>query len=279
MHLHYWHGLRAGWVFGCHFVIGRYDDDMTHKKALGMGDGLRAFGGGIGFIISTPPVWGYALVPALMMLLLATIFSALGLWGASWATDAIMGRELGTWGQVGSWALYILLCLLALLLAILLALSLAQPLSGFALEAIAHAQEHALTGRKTPPPSFLASMWSNVKVVLVALVVGMPILILLFAIEIVFPPAALVVIPLKLLVCGWLLAWDFIDYPLSIHGHGIRNRLKWVGRNFGAFTVFGLVWSMLLIVPGMVLLILPMGIAGATRLVVADADATLAKLP
>lgn len=246
---------------------------MARKKALGMSEGMSAFAGGIGFIVSSPSVWGYAVVPALMMLLLATIFSALGLWGASWATDAIMGRELGTWGQVGSWALYILLCLLALLLAILLALSLAQPLSGFALEAIAHAQEYELTGRKTPAPSYLASMWSNIKVVLVALVLGTPILILLFAIEIAFPPAALVVIPLKFLVCGWLLAWDFIDYPLSIHGHGIRNRMNWVFRNFGAFTVFGLVWSMLLIVPGMVLLILPMGVAGATRLVVADADA------
>ena len=50
---------------------------------------------------------------------------------------------------------------------------------------------------------------------------------------------------------------------------GLRARLRWVGRRFGAFSTFGITWAALLAVPGLVLLLLPMGVAGATRLVVA----------
>jgi uncharacterized protein involved in cysteine biosynthesis len=79
-----------------------------------------------------------------------------------------------------------------------------------------------------------------------------------------------VTVPLKVLVCGWMLAWDFIDYPLAMRGVGLEERFAWVGRNLGAFTLFGVLWALLLVVPGMQLVILPMGVAGATRLVVAD---------
>ena len=42
--------------------------------------------------------------------------------------------------------------------------------------------------------------------------------------------------------------------------------LRWCLRHFGAFTLFGVLWAGLCIVPGVVLLILPMGVAGATRM-------------
>src|SRR5258705_372378 len=73
----------------------------------------------------------------------------------------------------------------------------------------------------------------------------------------------------KFLVGGWLLAWPFLDYPLGLGGLGAGARLLWAGRNFGAFTAFGLGWAVLLVVPGTFLLVLPMGVAGATQLVVA----------
>ena len=66
---------------------------------------------------------------------------------------------------------------------------------------------------------------------------------------------------------GWLLAWNFLDYPLTLHGLGVRARLAWCLRNFSAFTMFGVTWALLLIVPGLFFFILPMGVAGATRLI------------
>lgn len=236
----------------------------------GIGGGLRAFLGGIQFIATTPSVWGYALVPVAMMAVLATGFSVLGVWGASHVVESLVPPDVGWLGWLGGWVLKVFLWVAALLLAFFLALSLAQPLSGFALEAIARAQEHALTGRRTPAPSFFAALVGSLKVVAVTLAVGGTVLGGLLVVNFVFPPAAVVTVPLKFVVCAWLLAWDFLDYPLSIRGYGVRGRLGWVARNFDSFTTFGLAWTCLMIVPGMVLLLLPMGVAGATRLVVED---------
>jgi CysZ protein len=165
------------------------------------------------------------------------------------------------------------LALVGVVVALLLALVMAQPLSGWALERISHVQERAMTGHSGPRSSFLVSFLVTLQAVLLSLAVGVPVLAVLFTINFFFPPAAVVTVPLKFLVCGWMLAWDFIDYPLSLRGLGLLARAGWVWRNAGAFTVFGLAWAGLVVVPGVVLLLLPMGVAGATRMVVLDEDA------
>ncbi len=209
--------------------------------------GLEAFGGGIGFVIATPSVWG-----------------------SHHLSNWLIGPDPGVWGQIGYWGMMIPLAVVSFLAAALLALSLAQPLSGFALEAIVHAQEIALTGTAPPKASFLTALISTTVAVAISLLVGGTLLVILFLVSFFFPPAAVVTVPLKVLVCGWILAWDFIDYPLAMRGVGLEGRFAWVGRNFGAFTLFGVLWALLVVLPGVVLLVLPMGVAGATRLVVAD---------
>lgn len=232
--------------------------------------GLDAFIGGIGFVLATPRVWGYALVPVSMLLLLFCGLGGLAIWGSHHLSTWMVGANPSAWGQIGYWLLTITFVLAGIMAAALLALSLAQPLSGLALEAIAHAQESALRGEAAPKSSFVVSLISTTKAVVIALLVGGTLLAILFVISFFFPPAAVVTVPLKLLVCGWMLAWDLIDYPLGMRGIGLEGRFAWVGRNFGAFTLFGVLWALLLVVPGMQLVILPMGVAGATRLVVAD---------
>jgi CysZ protein len=245
------------------------------KRSMGSGrvtllHGLEAFGGGIGFVIATPSVWGYALAPVGMLLLLSCGFLGLGFWGSDHLSSSLFGPDPGVWGQIGYWGLMIPLVVVSFVAAALLALSLAQPLSGFALEAIVHAQEFALTGTAPPKASFLAALVSTTTAVAISLFVGGTLLVILFLVSFFFPPAAVVTVPLKVLVCGWILAWDFIDYPLAMRGIGLEGRFAWIGRNFGAFTLFGVLWALLVVVPGVVLLVLPMGVAGATRLVVAD---------
>ncbi len=232
--------------------------------------GLEAFAGGIGFVVATPRVWGHALVPVGMLLLLLCGLGGLAIWGSHHLSAWLIGPDPGAWGQIGLWCLRIALIVVSIFAAVLLALSLAQPLSGFALEAISHAQEIALTGTAAPKASFVSAMVGTTTAVVVALLVGGTLLAILFLISFFFPPAAVVTVPLKVLVCGWMLAWDFIDYPLAMRGVGLEGRFAWVGRNFGAFTLFGVLWALLVVVPGVVLLVLPMGVAGATRLVVAD---------
>jgi uncharacterized protein involved in cysteine biosynthesis len=154
---------------------------------------------------------------------------------------------------------------------VLVALSLAQSCSGFALEAICRAQEQDLTGRASPAIPYWASLWRNLKVITITLVVGGGIMFVLFTIAFLFPPAAVVTVPLKFLISGWFMAWNFLDYPLGLRGMGVRDSLGWIGRHFTAVTVFGLTWWSLVLFPGAVLFLLPMGVAGATRLVV-EAD-------
>jgi hypothetical protein len=86
--------------------------------------GLEAFLGGIGFVIATPRVWGYALVPVGMLVLLFCGLLGLAFWGSHHLSSQLFGPDSGVGGQIGYWALRIALIVVGLLLAGLLALSL-----------------------------------------------------------------------------------------------------------------------------------------------------------
>jgi CysZ protein len=241
---------------------------MSTSESLSLAAGVRAFFSGIGFVLTTPRVWPYAIVPAFIMLVLSIGLSIAGFYGVGWLTDWIFGEDRGTWSTIGYWTVKVVLWICALLLALLGGLSLAQPLSSFALEAIARIREERMTGRPAPNPPFIASLLSSLQVAVATLVLGGVVITGLFILDIVFPPAMIVTVPLKFLVTAWLLAWNFVDYPLGLRQAGMGRRCGWVCRHFSAFTVFGLLWSLIVIIPGVVLLILPMGVAGATTLVV-----------
>ncbi len=243
---------------------------MERRNSLGISAGLRACTGGIQFVVTTPAVWPYAAVPVAIMAVLTCGLGALGVWAALQASHYFFGEANSAWGQAGSWLTTGLLVIPALVLAVLLGLGLAQPLSGFALEAISRHQERALTGKVLAPPSFIAAMFTGLRIGGFTLAATITVLGALFVVNLVFPPAAIVTVPLKIIIASWLLAWDFLDYPLSLRGLGVRERLGWARRNLSAVTCFGVAWTLLAFVPGSVLLFLPMGVAGAARLVIED---------
>jgi CysZ protein len=109
---------------------------------------------------------------------------------------------------------------------------------------------------------------------LTALAIGLPLIIVLTAIELVAPPAAVVTIPLKFVLSALIVAWDFLDYPLGMRGAGVGARMQFIGKNFWAVLVFGSLSAVVLLVPGLGLLLLPMGAAGATRMVLESERAT-----
>jgi CysZ protein len=242
-------------------------------ESAGFGEGVAACLGGINFIITTPSVWLYALVPALMVLVLAFGLSWLGIWGAGQAVSLFIGQASGFWSTAGSWVLTVLLAVAAVLFALLLAVILAQPFSVFALEAIVHAQQRALGLASGPSPTPFQSMLLSLPIAVFTLGAALPIYLLLLILDLVFPPAMVVSVPLRFLFSAWLLAWNFLDYPLALRGMGLQARLRWITERPTAFTSFGLAWAFVLIFPGMALLLLPMGVAGATRLVVGEESA------
>ncbi len=215
-------------------------------------------------------MWGWALVPIVLATTLFLGLGGLALWGGSGLAERVLA-EGGTsgWAAAGLWTLRIVFGLVGLVLAFLVALSLAQPLSGFALDAIARRQELALGGRAWPDLPFWPSALRSLRVTLTALAVTLPILALLTVVTVLVPPASIVTIPLKLLVTGLAVAYDFLDYPLSLRGAGVRSRAAFLRAHTGAAIGFGVAGALLLLVPGIGLALLPFGVAGATRLVVA----------
>lgn len=239
---------------------------MKRSTGLAVWDGARAFFGGVGFVVSRPSVWPYAAVPATVLLLLVTGLGVLGIWG-SWHLVSAIVAGASAWATAGRVVLEILLGSVALLVAVLLGFAFAQPLSGFALESISERQEEALGGARHAKPAFWGNMKRSVAVNMLGLAVGVPLFVLLTVIELLAPPAAVVTWPLKFVLSALLLAWDLLDYPLGRRGTSVGERLRFFGRNFWTLLLFGSFGAVILLVPGLGLLLLPFGVAGATRLV------------
>jgi len=237
------------------------------KKKLGFFDGVGAFFGGLGFIVSKPSMWGWALIPTMVATFLFGTFGALGVWGGDHLAERLLSNS-GGWSSAGFWFLRIVFWIAAVAISFLISISLAQPISGFALDAIARRQEVALGGRTWPDQPFFASAIRSLGVTFTALAVSLPLLLLLSAITFLFPPASIVTIPLKFLVTGLAIAYDFLDYPLGLRGAGVRSRVAFIADHFSAVLGFGVAAALLLLVPFLGLILLPFGVAGAARLVV-----------
>jgi CysZ protein len=226
---------------------------------------------GIAFVAGTPRLWGYAAVPLVVATLLTVALSWLGVAEAARATagwTAAGAEHAGGALAVLGWVARAVLTIVAVLVAYLLAFTLAQPLSGWALDAIVRACEasHGLPARPRDPVLHAAAR--SLAVSVTSLLVGLPILAVLAIIGILVPPAVLVTVPLKLMVSALLVAWDLLDYPLGRRGLGVSARLDWFLAHRGAVLGFGSLAALVLFVPCAGLALLPVGVAGATILVV-----------
>lgn len=232
---------------------------LAPREKPGILAALRAFFGGIGFVVGTPSAWGWAMVPIIVAFVILGGLTGLGIWGA-----VEIVRAAQSWkGTAGGIALGVV----APFVGFVLAAALAQPLSGFALDALVAKQEKKLGYPDRPAQPFFSSLFRSLRVTLLGLAVGLPILALLALITALAPPAAAVTVPLKFYVTALLVAWDFLDYPLGQRGLGVRQRLSWIGAHVVAVSVFGMASAAVLLIPGVGLLMLPFGVAGATRLV------------
>jgi CysZ protein len=213
--------------------------------------GAGAFFQGMGFVVSTPRIWWRAIVPMMTALLLFAGLVTLGLLAATAVTHGV---------------LVFLLAVPVVILSLLLALALAQPLSGWALDGIVREQRQDLGLPRLARPAE-GAMLSSLGAALLATAIGLPVLALLTLVGWFVPPAMFVTVPLKVLVGALMIAWDLVDYPLALHGVRLGDRMRWAGRNLFAVLGFGLSATLFFAVPGLGLLALPCGVAGATRMI------------
>lgn len=236
-------------------------------------DGVRSFFGGIGFVVRSAQTWGFAAVPAMVMVVLASLLCVAGVAGAEHLADLwVTGTdELAIASHMVRTTL---LALLAIAGALLVAISLAQPLSGFALEAIVRRQDRALGLPAWPALPFARTMAHTLAATFIGLCAWLVAFGGLSVVSLLFPPLAVVTIPLKLVASALLIAWDLLDYPFGLRGIGISARFAFIADNFGAVLCFGLLGALVALTPLAGLLLLPFGVAGAARLVARVQDAS-----
>ena len=237
----------------------------TPAEKPGFRAGIAAFFGGLGFIVRTPGVWPLAMVPVAVALVLSgALVTAAIAFVPGWIA-ALIGASSGA-GRVAVGITEVLGTVLASLAGVVAGFALAQPLSGPALERIVRRHEAELGAPAWPPTSAVSDVLRSLQSVAVSFLFAAPLFALLFVLDLTIPGAAVVCVPLKVVLTAILIAWDLLDYPLSIRGVAVGKRVAFVGRNVGAMLGFSLGLALLSFLPCLLLLLLPAGGAGAARL-------------
>jgi uncharacterized protein involved in cysteine biosynthesis len=238
---------------------------MAGLPVIGFWRGFVAPFGAARRLLGLPRAWPLLVVPALVFLLLEAGFIGISwrflkpwagerLAAVSWLPDAL---ALGA-----SW----LVALLAVVLGWLLAVFLAPVLSAPALERVVAITEVDLQAPPRAPLGFVSEFWCGARALLSSLAVTLPLVLGLSLLELLLPPLAIVVTPLKLLLGALGVAWGLFDYPLTLRGIGSRERFRFMSRHFAVVLGFGCAFSLVFWLPCFGILMLPIGVAAATEL-------------
>lgn len=238
---------------------------------------------GLSFLGRTPAAWPRAIAPLLLFLLLLSLCiggavgwlrPALVAWfdsGAPKTSGAVDWRTFGA--ETLSW----LVTLLAVVGGALLAFLITPPLVSPALESIVELRERALG----VPPRRARGFWYELRCGLRAQMFGLavfgPLALASWLGGLVFPAAAPFFALLSLLCSASAMAWNLLDYPLTLRGVDARARFRFVRRHAATCLGFGLACTLVFWVPCFGIVLLPAGVAAATevvwRLASQDADA------
>ncbi len=218
------------------------------------------------FLLRTPRAWPLALVPLACALLVAGLLFALAAAFLPGALERWLPPGASPYGDAGRWALTLLGLLAALAFALVASLLLAQPLASPALERLVRLYDASI-GR--PSPDGNAPFWVSAGRSLRASLFGlaaMPILVALTIVDLLVPGAFLVLVPLKIFLSGFFLAWDYLDYPLGLRGWRARDRVAWAMHHRPALLGMGASLALVLLVPLAQLFVLPVGVLAAAWL-------------
>ncbi len=238
------------------------------KGGPGFRSGASSLWYGFRFLLGSPRSWPYAIIPALVLMALVTICVAISVtvirsWAAGWI-DSGSGSTWAVWaGAAVGW----LVAIIAGVIGLLISLALASPISAPALEKLVLHVEEKIDAPPRAESSFFKEMWFGLKAQVFAFAVAIPLLLLLWIIDLVFPPAVVVTLPLKLLVAAFSLSWNLLDYPLTLHGVRMRDRLRLFRAHKRATLAFGIGFAILFWLPCFQVLMLPVGVVAGTRLV------------
>lgn len=222
--------------------------------------GVRIFFRGVGMLVSTPTLYPLAMVPIVVAILLMV--------GFTWASVSFVpGFIAGLVGSSAWWAtaLQAVGTLASVIIGLFLALAFAQPVSGPALEALVRAAEKRIGAPTRPPTSVIEDMARGLGSALLSFGVATPLFLLLFILNLV-PGGSFVAVPLKFVLAMVLIGWDLCDYPLSVRGMSLGDRLRFMSQHLAPVLGFSAGLAAIALLPCGALLILPAGVTGATLL-------------
>jgi len=217
---------------------------------------------GFSWLLQRPGAWPAAAVPMLVWALL----SALGLsasihWLKPWLAGA-----LPPWSESFSTFATWTLTVLAGAAAVWTALVVTPPLSAPALERIVTRVEADLGAPPRAPQTFLNELWCGLRATVVGLSLVAPLLLLALVLDLLVPALAPLWIAIKLLAGAFGMSWGLLDYPLTLRGMRVRERLGLMRRHAGAVLGFGLGMLPFFWLPCCVFVSLPVGVVAATLL-------------
>jgi CysZ protein len=227
-------------------------------------DGAASVFRGVVFIVRTRRAWLPSVAPAAILVVL----SCLGLYGAihvvsPWVV-AHVPLPASTLGRASGAVLHVVVAVLTAAISVFVAATFAPALSAPALSRIIELREEALGLPQRQRVSLFREIVCGLTAQLFAYAVGVPVLSVLWLASFVFPPAAVVTFPLKVVVTTWLLAWTLLDYPLSTRGVSLRARLTFLREQFPRVLGFsGAVFALFALPLGAIVL-LPAAVAAAT---------------
>jgi CysZ protein len=232
----------------------------------GFFDGFFSVFRALRFLLRTKRAWPFAAFPAAVLVALGSIGLFLAVRYVAPALVGLLPPSESTFGRLGVAALRVVATVVSGAAGVFIAASCAPVLSGPALEKIILLREKELGLLEREPVPFFTELVYGLRAQLLALAVGVPILALLWVSTLAFPPIAVVTLPLKLTTGLALVVWSLLDYPLSLRGVPLRDRLTLLRRQAPAAVGFGAGIALLFAIPLGAIVLLPVGVAAATEL-------------
>lgn len=229
--------------------------------------GARDFGRGLSFLTSHPSLWGWVIAPAVVTLLLmigvvaAAVYALGGLTASatSWLPDWLAG--------LAGAGLEVLLAVALLAAGSLLFVSVAGAIAGPFCEMLSEAVEEQLTGRPGAPFSFgaflrelLVGLGHSARRLLTSLAGAVG----LFALSLIPLAGAVAALGLAAVVSARAAAYDCYDAVLARRGLAYDQKAAFLAKHRSRTVGLGAVVAALLLVPGVNLVVLGIGAAGAT---------------
>ncbi len=223
--------------------------------------GARSYLRGFSLLARMPQAYGLAVVPIVAAVVITTGIASIAAFFIPDLIEQWMGGG-GFWTTL----LQVFATIVYLLFSALLGLGLAQPAAGPALEGIVRHTEKQLGLPERPPTPFSTDVLRSMGSAAIGMGGGLSALVLLTLLGLI-PGAVLITVPLKVVAASFFLAWDVIDYPMSVRGVPLGARVAFVFRNLRSVFGFAAGLALVALIPCGFLLALPFGVVGATALV------------